>query len=118
MRMKLLTALAPILALALLAGCRDEQGEGPMKPGIYSVITADGSHNRAVFKKDGTFVDMEDNNPKPVSEGKWWREDGKLCMQTTGAEQLMCAEEKAADDDGSFTLLANGITLEFKAVGN
>lgn len=118
MQIKLLTTLAPILVLALLASCRDEQGEGPMKPGIYSVITADRSHNRAIFKKDGTFVDMEDHNPRPVGEGKWWREDGKLCMQNTGAEELMCAEEKAAGDDGSFTLSANGITMEFKAVGN
>lgn len=107
---------APLLALALLAGCRDELGEGPMKPGIYAIVTADGSHNRAVFNKDGTFVDMEDNKPKPVNEGKWWRADGQLCMSSTGTAEPLCGEEKPLGDDGSFAWHPNGVTLEFKMV--
>ncbi|MFC3570406.1 hypothetical protein [Paracoccus simplex] len=116
MTRKSLLIFAPLLALAGLAGCRDERGEGPMTPGIYSVVTVDGSQNRTIFKEDGTFVDMEDNNPKPVAEGKWWRKDGKLCVQPTDAAEPLCAEEKPLGDDGGFLLTANGVTLEFKAL--
>ncbi len=111
-----LPTVAALLVLTLLAGCRDELGEGPMTPGIYSIVTADGSHNRAVFNKDGSFVDMEDNKPKPVDQGKWWREDGKLCMASTGTADPVCGAEKPLGDDGSFAWQANGVTLEFRMV--
>lgn len=114
--MKRIWITAPLLAVVALAGCRDELGEGPMKPGIYSIVTADGSHNRAVFNKDGTFVDMEDNKPKPVNEGKWSRKDGKLCMLSNGTTEPLCGEEKPLGDDGSFAWQVNGATLEFKAL--
>ncbi|WP_062561856.1 hypothetical protein [Paracoccus aminovorans] len=106
---------APLLALALLGGCRDEQAEGPMKPGIYAT-TSNGIAHRAVFNKDGTYVDMQDNVPKPVAQGKWSRRDGKLCLHEDGAAEPLCAEEKAVGTDGSFSITANGVTQDFKMV--
>lgn len=113
--MRHLPICAALLALALLAGCRDELGEGPMKPGIYSTIY-EGIEHRAVFNKDGSFVDMQDNVPKPVAQGKWSRKDGKLCLAQDETAEPLCAEEKAIGSNGDFSLTANGVTQEFKAL--
>lgn len=100
----------PLLALTLLAACRDEQG--PMQPGIYDAIGDDGSKVRMVFKTDGTFAEMADNKPDPVDQGTWQRRDGKLCFQSEQIAELFCFEEKPLGEDG-FTLTANGQTAEF-----
>ena len=86
-----------------------------MKPGIYSTLS-NGVEHRAIFNKDGTYVDMQDNVPKAVSQGTWSRKDGKLCLHETGAAAPLCAEEKAVGSDGSFSITANGVTQEFKAL--
>jgi len=101
-----------LLSTTLLAGCGNEQGEGPMKPGIYAYEAPDGSKHRMVFQ-ESTYADMADNVPKPVEEGTWRRRDGQLCMTSdaTGAE--LCLNEKAEPDEG-FSLSGNGITTLFK----
>lgn len=102
-----------LLSTALLAGCGNEQGEGPMKPGIYAYEGPDGTAHRMIFSEDGTYSDMEDNVPKPVEQGEWFRRDGQLCMKSgnTGAE--LCLEEKAGEN-GGFSLSGSGNTTHFK----
>lgn len=84
-----------------------------MKPGIYAYEGPDGSKHRMVFGKDGTYADMEDNQPKPVEEGEWFRRDGQLCLQSGQTKTELCLEEKAVGDDGSFSLSGNGIVTNF-----
>lgn len=103
-----------LVALAALAGCKDETG--PMEPGIYSTTTPDGVQYRAVFNKDGTYAGMEDNIPQPTSTGKWYRKDGQLCLHETGEAEALCATEVAVGTDGSFSISANGIVQEFRLV--
>lgn len=105
---------SPILFAALLAGCGNDRGEGPMEPGIYAYEGPDGSKHRMVFGKDGTYSDMQDNVPKPVEQGEWFRRDAQLCMKSeqTGAE--LCLDEKAMGDEGDFSLAGNGIVTNFK----
>lgn len=114
--MKKISILVGCVALAVVAGCRDEQGEGPMKPGIYSVVGSEGM--RTVFMQDGTYSDMMENQPQPTAQGKWWRKDGKLCLQPDTSDQELCSDETAVGADGSFRLEANGMSIEFKALAN
>ena len=109
---KLLLTGPLLLSAVLLAGCGNEQAEGPMKPGIYAYEAADGVSHRMIFSEDGTYSDMQDNVPKPVEQGQWLRRDGQLCMKSgnTGAE--LCLDEKA-EADGGFSLSKDGTTTQF-----
>lgn len=109
---KLLIGSFFLLSAALLAGCGNEQGEGPMKPGIYVYEASDGSSHRMVFSEDGTYSDMEDNTPKPVEQGQWLRRDGQLCMKSANTGAELCLEEEAGED-GSFSLSRNGTATHF-----
>jgi len=102
-----------LLSTALLAGCGNEQGEGPMKPGIYAYEGPDGTAHRMIFSEEGTYSDMEDNVPKPVEQGEWFRRDGQLCMKSSNSGAELCLEEKAGED-GGFSLSGNGNTTHFK----
>lgn len=102
-----------LLSTALLAGCGNEQGDGPMKPGIYAYEAPDGSAHRMIFSEDGTYSDMADNVPKPVEQGKWLRRDGQLCLESGNTGTSLCLEEKAGED-GGFSLTGNGVTTHFK----
>ena len=111
--MKSLFLTPALLMLALLPGCRDE--DGPMQPGIYETTVASSAKNRVIFNKDGTLAEMEDNKPKPVDQGKWWRENGKLCLETSLLGGSLCFEEKALPD-GGFSLTHDGRTNEFRLI--
>lgn len=101
------------LSAALLAGCGNEQGEGPMKPGIYAYEGSDGVKHRMVFNEDGTYSDMQDNVPKPVEQGEWRRRDGQLCLTSSKTGTELCLKEKAEANEG-FSLSGNGITTQFR----
>ena len=101
-----------LLSTALLAGCGNEQGEGPMKPGIYAYAAPDGTAHRMIFNEDGTYSDMEDNVPKPVEQGKWFRRDGQFCLKSDNTGADLCLVENA--EDAGFSLTGNGVTTHFK----
>lgn len=102
-----------LLSTALLAGCGNEQGDGPMKPGIYAYEAPDGSAHRMIFSEDGTYSDVADNVPKPVEQGKWLRRDGQFCLESGNTGTSLCLEEKAGED-GGFSLTGNGVTTHFE----
>lgn len=110
---------APIVLITLgtltLTGCSDKQGEGPMKPGIYTVDGGvDGAGDRMVFTDDGRYSQMADNKPKPEDQGNWERRDGKFCMKSDKGTEG-CFEEKAVGNAGDFSLSLNGQTATFRA---
>lgn len=109
---KLLLTGPLLLSAVLLAGCGNEQGEGPMKPGIYAYEAADGSSHRMIFSEDGTYSDMQDNVPKPVEQGQWLRRDGQLCMKSGNSGAELCLDEKA-EANGGFSLSKGGTTTQF-----
>lgn len=109
---KLLLTGSLLLSAVLLAGCGNEQGEGPMKPGIYAYEAADGVNHRMIFSEDGTYSDMEDNVPKPVEQGEWLRRDGQFCMKSDNSGAEVCLDEKA-EADGGFSLSKGGATTQF-----
>ena len=90
-------------------------GEGPMKMGIYKATQPDGTVTTFVLKK-GTYADMEDNKPKPVDEGTWWREDGKLCLASKVTTARACFAEKALGNDGTIELSFNGATSTMRPI--
>ena len=90
-------------------------GEGPMKMGIYKATQPDGTVTTFVLKR-GTYADMEENKPKPVDEGTWWREDGKLCLASNVNAARACFEEKALGTDGTVELSFNGVTSTMRPV--
>ena len=108
--------IGSLLLCTTLAGCGNEQSEGPVKPGIYAYEAPDGSRHRMVFQ-DSTYADMADNVPKPVEEGTWQRRDGQLCMTSGATGSELCFDEKA-EADGGFSLTANGMTTHFSLVAS
>lgn len=105
--------MGPILLSAVfLAGCGDNQSDGPMKPGIYAYEGPDGVKHRMVFSDNGTYSDMQDNVPKPVEQGEWLRRDGQLCLTSGKTGKELCLREKA-EANGGFSLSGNGITTHF-----
>ncbi len=115
--MRLQIALGALLSLA---GCGEQYGvdtgEGPMQPGIYEATQPDGTVTRMVFKKDGDYADMADNVPKPIDQGKWRRQDGKLCLKSDVSKTESCFPEKAEGDDGSFTMTLGDVVGRFRPI--
>lgn len=100
------------LSAALLAGCGNEHGEEPVKPGIYAYEGPDGVRHRMIFSEDGTYSDMADNLPKPVEQGEWFLRDGELCLTASDTGTALCLKE-SAEANGGFSLSGNGITTHF-----
>ena len=98
------SAIVAAAALAL-AGCGNNQGEGPIKPDIYNTVEPSGNVGRLNVRADGTFHDIDDMG-RGTDSGTWSRKDGKFCLdsQTNGE---VCFEEKAGAN-GAITLTYQG----------
>lgn len=104
---------ALVAAAALLASCGGQKSDGAVQPGVYALSQSAGPPGTLVVKKDGSYVDMEDNVPKPVDRGSWRYEDGRFCLESAASAGKLCFVETVGKD-GEIILADEGRTITLK----
>lgn len=102
-----------IASAALLAGCRDDAGEGPMRPGVRYLGNAFGDDAATVvFEPDGRILELDVDPRKPLVAGEWLRKDGQFCIVEDPEFSTLCLQEEPFGQ-GGFALVHEGRQLEF-----
>ena len=111
MRFELGCAL--LAGTALLGACREDLGDGPMRPGMRYLGSAFGEEARTVvFDPDGRILELTEIAGQPQVAGEWMRRDGQLCIVEDPEFLTLCLTEVPFGQRG-FALRHDGRQMEF-----
>ncbi|SDD37618.1 hypothetical protein SAMN05421538_101488 [Paracoccus isoporae] len=71
---------------------------------FYDVVVPGLARGRVAFLADGRVIGQRSTETELEQKGRWWRDDGLLCLEDEPGDKPVCVQELPHDDPRGFSL--------------